>query len=363
MQVIPPQRPQVGNSEPVYQMLWDCRFCGTQKLLGVDQRFCPNCGGQQDPKWRYFPSEEDKKLVTDPNYKYAGADKICPFCQTPNSAAANYCKQCGGDLSDAKEAELQGIVQTGSAEHTGKARDLVKEQFMAQQALTVKPPKLSKSAIIGIAAVAVLVIAAIVGFLALSRSTYAASLEVRDATWERIIHVERLTAVPGSDWRDAIPFGARVGNCYTADRPYTRSETYQCGTDKVDRGDGSFIERPRMCTRQITEYRPDTKCDYVVDRWIRADDLRTSGGPSVALSWANFTPTGVGGLGSTREAGREEILKVLFTGLDGKAGQNYDYRAKSEAEWRTFQVGQRYEVLFNRLEQIQWDTLKAAEPR
>ena len=42
-----------------YQMLWDCKFCGTQKLLGVTHRHCPNCGAAQDPERRYFPAEAD----------------------------------------------------------------------------------------------------------------------------------------------------------------------------------------------------------------------------------------------------------------------------------------------------------------
>jgi len=55
-------------------MLWDCEFCGTKKLLGKTHRFCPNCGAQQDPKARYFPSDEEKVAVKD--HVYVGVDKI-----------------------------------------------------------------------------------------------------------------------------------------------------------------------------------------------------------------------------------------------------------------------------------------------
>src|SRR5437762_10126400 len=88
------QKAAAQPGEQVYQMLWDCRFCGTTKLLGVEHRHCPNCGAAQDPAWRYFPSNEDLKVVKDPKYQYAGVDKICPFCGQPNSAAANFCKDC-----------------------------------------------------------------------------------------------------------------------------------------------------------------------------------------------------------------------------------------------------------------------------
>jgi predicted amidophosphoribosyltransferase len=45
--------------------------------------------------------------VTDRKYQYTGVDKICPFCGQPNSAAANFCKECGGDLSAAKQAVVR----------------------------------------------------------------------------------------------------------------------------------------------------------------------------------------------------------------------------------------------------------------
>ena len=38
-----------------YQMLWDCRFCGTERLLGITHRLLT--AGCPDPAWRYFPAE------------------------------------------------------------------------------------------------------------------------------------------------------------------------------------------------------------------------------------------------------------------------------------------------------------------
>ena len=38
-----------------YQMLWDCRHCGSEGLLGLDHKHCPGCGGAQDTGSRYFP--------------------------------------------------------------------------------------------------------------------------------------------------------------------------------------------------------------------------------------------------------------------------------------------------------------------
>ena len=44
-----------------YEMMWDCGFCGSSKLLGKTHRYCPGCGAAQDPSTRYFPPEEEKR--------------------------------------------------------------------------------------------------------------------------------------------------------------------------------------------------------------------------------------------------------------------------------------------------------------
>ncbi|MEM9265390.1 MAG: hypothetical protein AAGA46_07690 [Cyanobacteria bacterium P01_F01_bin.13] len=73
----------------VYQMLWDCQFCGTQKLLAKTHRACPRCKAPQDPAWRYFPSDADKVAVE--NYEFKGNDKICAACDSINEADAKFC--------------------------------------------------------------------------------------------------------------------------------------------------------------------------------------------------------------------------------------------------------------------------------
>lgn len=345
-----------GSNAPVFQMLWDCKFCDTKKLLGVDNKFCPNCGSPQAPEMRYFPTEEDKKAISDPNYKYAGVDKLCPYCQTPNSAAANFCKQCGGDLTGAKQAELK----VESAATVGQAEDLVKKNFEAEMVrIGVAPdPNAQRNwmpVILGVIAV----IAAVGGLLFfLSRSTYKAELQVAAMQWERTITVERLAILTGSDWQDSMPGDAYNVSCTTRDRTYTRSESYQCGTTRIDRGDGSFSEQPKYCTRQVQEQRPDRWCSYTYNRWTFSRNLVTSGGPADEPVWASFTPSGNIITGAEREAGRFEKYVVKFAGLGDKKGQEFIYEAPDFTKWKTFAVNQTYELDFNRLENALWDTLK-----
>jgi len=343
------------GGEEVFQMLWDCRFCGTTKLLGLDHRHCPNCGAQQDPKWRYFPSDTDMKFVTDTDYTYAGVDVVCPFCSTPNSANAKFCKQCGADIVNGKPAELITQQSTGMEGTSGVREDLALKEFNARTAPPAAKFKFPP-VLLGVLAVAAVII---IGLIVLSRSTYGATIQVTNLTWERNIFTETYTAAPGSGWRDSVPIDAYSVSCSPRQREYTDSESYQCGFEVSDRGDGSGARRPKMCQRNVTRYETDSFCSYAINRWIPGQTYSQSGGPTDPLAWPLYTPRGSGiSIGATRESRREQDLRVLFDGTGDKAGSDFTYEVEDESSWMTFKVGQAYSVDINRLEQVQWNTLK-----
>lgn len=118
------QRPPDAREEDLgtYQMLWDCSYCGAPKLLARDHKHCPNCGGAQDPSWRYFPADEDKVKVED--HVYVGKDVICAACEAPNAAHAAYCSACGAELDGSKQVRLRG--EQAAAEGEGFAADSAK---------------------------------------------------------------------------------------------------------------------------------------------------------------------------------------------------------------------------------------------
>jgi hypothetical protein len=362
----PPNR----SGEQVFQMLWDCRFCGTTKLLGLDHRHCPNCGAAQDPEWRYFPSNEDMVFVTNP--KYSGVDKVCPFCQQPNSADAKFCRECGGDLSGGKEAIVRRSMSTGFEGAEGIRDDVVKKKFEADLAPALAQKKASGLPIgkIALVAAVLLVIACIAGFFALSNSTYGASLTVVDKRWERVVTIEQLRAVTGDGWRNQVPSGAYNMSCSPRQRAYTESERYVCGFEMVDRGDGSGTRRDKYCTRNKTTYRTEDYCSYAVNQWVFDQKLPISGGPNEPLIWPSYNLNTGSSVGSQREK-REEVLIVVFkvTGSDGKTYTLDNLRGSPQvspqelATWESFRVGQQYNVSINRLEQVQWDSLKLISPQ
>ena len=93
-------------------MLWDCKFCGKQKLLGLTHRHCPSCGAPQNAADRYFPSDADRVLAAD--HEYAGADILCAKCGQANGRKAKHCGGCGAPLDDGKDVALRTEQASGT---------------------------------------------------------------------------------------------------------------------------------------------------------------------------------------------------------------------------------------------------------
>lgn len=327
-----------------YQMLWDCRFCGTQKLLGITHRHCPNCGAAQDPAWRYFPAEEDMVAVED--HQYVGADKICPACQQPNSAASTFCSECGANLATGETVQTQGerAIGTGSA-GADTRRDVVKDQFVAEMD-RVGAAEASRPVFLGlrknqlwIAAGIVALVLIVAGIVYAVSYRSSATGEVVRLTWERTVSIEDFQPRAGSGWRDSLPGDAYSLSCTERQRGTRKvpdGSHEECRD--VDLGDGAFR---REC-RTVTDYRDepvyDTWCSYRVDRWDYARQVASQGeGKSPPPVWPSYQlAQGIGRYGEERAAGQAESYTVHFRESDG---DTHTCTFREQAEWDRYDVG------------------------
>ena len=304
-----------------YQMLWDCLYCGTAKLLGKTHRHCPSCGAAQDPEARYFPSEEDKVAVED--HVFTGADRTCPACNTPMAAAASHCAGCGSAMEGAAEVS--------------RKRD------PADQPPPPPPPPKKKSkagCVIGCVLLG-LVLAVVAAAAVMMLWKKQAAIQVAGHSWERSIQIEEYRSVKEDAWCDQMPSGAHDVTRTKEVRSHKKVEDGEdCTIKKKDQGDGTFKEIEECKPRYREEPVYDQKCRYTVEKWT-ADRTVEEGGASLSdtPAWPKVSLSKTGTcVGCEREGARSEEYTVHFVD-DGGKDLSCEF---PQASWSTYAVGSRW---------------------
>ena len=308
-------------SEPVYEMVRDCRHCSAQKLLGLTHRHCPNCGAAQDPNARYFPADHEKVAVQD--HAYVGADTQCRYCQAASSRRAHNCGRCGAPLAEGAQVQPQG--ETGAAISLPSSKP------------PVPPPRSLWKVLLPM--VALLLVAVTVVVMVWKKDQ---KLVVAGHAWQRSVSVERFAAVPESAWCDEVPSGASEVTRRREQRGTKRvADGEDCQLRKKDRGDGTFKEE-RECTPRFKEEPVyDQKCAFSVVKWssVRREAVEGSRVDDVPR-WPVVTlaRSGCASLGCEREGARSESYTVLFRDAQGE-----EYRCNfDEKVWSSYADGKRY---------------------
>lgn len=323
---------------PTYEMLWDCAFCGTKKLLGKTHKHCPNCGGAQNPDWRYFPSDAEKVAVE--NHIYVGPDKSCPACAAPNVNAASHCTQCGASMDGTQEVARRA-TQRGDAFAGETEADAKRER--AQQKAAAKAPTKKVRKFNWPAAIFVTVALGIpfcVGLDAVWTETHPA--QVTALSWSREIDIEEFGPMQDSAWCDSMPSDARGVSRTSEVRSHEQvADGEDCSTVRSDNGDGTFSESESCTTRYRSEAVYDSYCHYTVDRWHFARKVVAKGFGRDGIGWPAVKLTRTGQcVGCEREGPRRAEYKALVR-VDPEqpdAASNHDCTL-DEPVWQTLQQG------------------------
>ncbi len=296
-----------------YQMLWDCPFCGAEKLLGLDHRHCPGCGSPQDPERRYFPPEGEEIAVED--HPFHGADKLCPACSTPNAAIAEFCVNCGSPLTEAARA---------------KKVDETPPPPPADDAPTEKKKK--RGCGLPLMLLLFLVLFAVcVGVFMWKKD---APVTVTGHTWQRTVEVEKYETVEETAWRDEVPTGARIQSCHKAKRSTEKVQDGEtCKTVKKDNGDGTFKKVEECKPKYVDKPVKDDECTYEIDKWA-TDRTERAAGNSVADTprWPDVKLSA-----KEREGQRSEAYVVTFD-VEGDDASC----ATSQERWQSLAVGSQW---------------------
>lgn len=331
-----------------YQMLWDCKYCGTQKLLGVTHRHCPTCGAPQDATARYFPSEADK--VRAENHVFVGADVLCPACQEANSKRNEHCFNCGSPLTEAaavRRRKQREIAEGAAAPIDSKAAAVLE----AQSAVAAAQPgprgkKQGKSGekahtwqsdlrtlgwIFG-------PLVMIFFGLVVVNVVFAKSVQVQAVRhhWVREIAVEQYGDVREGAWCDALPSDARVLEKELKTRSTKKVPDGQtCSTRQTDNGDGSFSEHEVCKTKYRSEPVESLYCTYLVTKWHVDRTEKAEGTSAKDAAWPKTRITRTGQcVGCEREGARKERYELIVRDLE--TGEE-DPCELPENEWRSFE--------------------------
>lgn len=314
-------------TDAVYEMFWDCRYCGQKKLLGLTHRFCAKCGAPQDPNARYFPPEDEKVAVHD--HVFVGADVTCPACRHPMSRAATCCTNCGSPLTRGTEVQLRDP----NAPPAPRA-------FHAPPPVAPTSSRPSKTKMV-VGIVVALVSTLVVFLLVAVLWKKEASVVVSGHTWVRSIDVQTYGPVRKSDWCDSLPFGARELSRHREQRSTKQIRDGEtCTTRKKDNGDGTYREVRECSPKYRSEPVYADRCDYEINEW-RTTRTATERGSSVEdrPRWPVVTLARSGTcIGCEREGARSETYTVLVEDTKEKKTTECTY---PEAKWASLANGTR----------------------
>jgi len=311
--VIDLERSFIGvDMSKTFEMMWDCSYCDTKKLLGKSHKHCPNCGTAQDPTQRYFPPDEEKIAVED--HEYVGRDIICGFCDAPNSALAKFCTECAGPMDGTKTVQL--INEGGEITNQ-----------------TPKPKQTKNSAIqwfFGIIAFGVIIL------LVLSLEEEK-KVTVSGHSWSRSIEVEKYKLVTKENWQDRVPTNGKIQSCKNKKRDTKKIEDgEECSTIKKDNGDGTYNESETCETKYKTVPIYDDWCKYEIKKWtvVRTE---TETGNDLQPSWptVSMRTCDMVALNCEREGKRKSVYSVL---LKDEKNKIHDCSFE-ENKWKEIQEG------------------------
>lgn len=291
----------MAEQETYYEMLWDCETCATKGLLGTSHRHCPQCGAAQDPARRYFPPVGEE--VEARNHVYVGVDWNCAYCQSPNSAAAKCCVNCGAGRDGAKP-----VLATVDAP-------------VAEPPVVPVVPVVPAKRHFGrwLAAALGIAMLILIGMFFTTRET---AVEITGHAWERRIAIERYSAVSEDAWCDSLPSGAYAVSRSREVRSQRQVEAGQdCIEKRVDMGDGSFTKKRECTPRYRDEPVYDERCHFRVNRWQVARQVVANQDSAPNPTWPLVGHLqGGSALGAEREAGRRERYILNLAGA-GKTWQ------------------------------------------
>lgn len=329
---------------------WDCD-CGRKHIRG-DKTDCPGCGRPRNENTKFYVDSNSIAYVEDTD-KNNDPDWICGFCSSGNSSKLDFCARCGaskesstGNYFDYHSDEKSGVDSEDSEVNYSCNSEQIFPDKEVNEVSGSKPLAALVSKIpirtvrqVGIGAIVVAVLTAIVFFCIWLFTPIEHQMAIEGFEWSRNIEIEELRTFDESEW--SLPSEARLQ--YTRNElhhyedvfdhyetkskqvPHERIVGYDEHTSYRDLGNGQFEEvvtqTPVYETYYETEYyesavyrqepRYATKYYYEIDRWVHGYDVPTFGFDKDPY-WGTYT------LGAKERKGKSSERYYITGCIDSK---------------------------------------------
>ena len=319
---------------------WTCPNCSTRNP--GPQKTCTNCGAAQ-PENVQFERSSEETLITDASAvraAQAGADFVCPYCATRNSAEAKVCAHCGGDLVEARrraagvELQANASPQTLTCANCGTSNPVANISCSKCGAPLPRPTAPEAAAVVtgipsaatgpakkinwflfaGIGAALLVCCIAVLFLFVFPSSSLQAT--VTDVHWQTSVPVQEQREVNHTNEEGSPPGDAYNVSCHT--------ESHQVCDDKVvDQGNG-YGQKVQDCRDISTDY-----CSYTEKEW---QTIQT-----YTLDGHDFSPTySQPNLASGQRLGDQSVDYTVY--FNTKKGQE-TYSPHDLGEFQQYEIG------------------------
>lgn len=345
---------------------WDCKYCDTKKILGTE-RVCPNCGRPRGKDTKFYLDGEHVELTAEQaKTKNKGADWLCPYCDTLNSALNEVCESCGSPKTDSKKDYFNMNEKPDDSAEEEYNHDSENNKQEASSNLNSErlqnlfPEKLTKftGKILPILLAVILLSGLIWLFIPKNQE-----LTIVNKSWQYTQKIESYETFRESDW--SLPANARLvdkkSEIHHYDQEFDHYETrtrqvsesvldgYDESCSYSDNGDGSFSETCVDVPRYRTEYHTEeyqeavykdvpvyqTKYYYDIDKWVYKRSVISSGTTNEPY-WEEYI------LADNERAG-EKVTEYWIEGYIKKPNKTKKYEV-NEKVWRGVRIGETYSV-------------------
>lgn len=301
----------MSETEETYlEGMWDCPNCETANK--GSQMKCEGCGSVRDEDVKFYLPENAREITdqAEIDQANAGADWICGFCSTSNSASATDCKQCGGPRDEGTEQKAEEYKPAGAASSSPTPPPPAPEEGKGGGGMPV-------GIIAGIIAV-ILLSCCCLWWVFLKKTTEV--MTVTKTEWVRELPRSELTWV--NETSETYPKSSRgkIRNIVRGPIKVTKTvpEKKQVTTTKtINLKNGKFkkVKETKWVTKDVTKTVSVQGYLYQREKWIKIKPLITRGSPDKKP----FDPKRPSGISRNMNYGKiTEYYEVTFASKKDK---------------------------------------------